>query len=64
MGPTDHKIKYSSLSHVFIGNKFFKKAPKGIFLKRLCENEVYLGVSSVHSGACGALQAGHKMKWL
>lgn len=33
-------------------------------LKCLGESEAYMALSNVHSGACGAHQAGHKMKWL
>jgi hypothetical protein len=47
-----------------MGNELFKKTPEGILLKCLGENKAYLALSSVHSGACGAHQAGHKMKWL
>ena len=60
----ERKIKYRSLSYVLIGNKLFKKTPEGILIKCFGENEAYLALSSVHSGACGAHQAGHKMKQL
>ena len=59
---TEKKIKYRALSYVQIGNELFKKTPEGILLKCLGENEAYLALSSVHSGACGEHQAGHKMK--
>ncbi|XP_050896875.1 uncharacterized protein LOC127103676 [Lathyrus oleraceus] len=61
---TERKTKYRALSYVLIGNELFKKTPEGILLKCLGESEAYLALSSVHSGACGAHQAGHKMKWL
>ncbi|XP_050914866.1 uncharacterized protein LOC127129785 [Lathyrus oleraceus] len=61
---TKRKTKYRALSYVLIGNELFKKTPEGILLKCLGESEAYLALSSVHSGACGAHQAGHKMKWL
>ncbi|XP_050920123.1 uncharacterized protein LOC127137740 [Lathyrus oleraceus] len=61
---TERKNKYKALSYVLMGNELFKKTPEEILLKCLGENEAYLALSSVHSGACGAYQAGHKMKWL
>ncbi|XP_050916283.1 uncharacterized protein LOC127131400 [Lathyrus oleraceus] len=61
---TERKTKYKALSYVLMGNELFKKTPKGILLKCLGENKAYLALSSVHSGACGAHQEGHKMKWL
>ncbi|XP_050908624.1 uncharacterized protein LOC127122310 [Lathyrus oleraceus] len=61
---TERKTKYMALSYILIGNELFKKTPEGILLKCLGESEAYLALSSVHSGACGAHQAGHKMKWL
>lgn len=61
-GWTDQKVKYNSLSYVIIGNKLFKKMLKGIFIKCLSEDETYLVVSNIHSGACGAHQVGHKMR--
>ncbi|XP_058741134.1 uncharacterized protein LOC131613485 [Vicia villosa] len=61
---TDRKTKYRALSYILTGNELFKKTPEGILLKCLGENEAYLELSSVHSGTCGAYQAGHKMKWL
>ena len=61
---TDRKVRYRALSYFLMGNELFKKSPEGILLKCLGENEAYLALSSVHSGACGAHQAGHKMKWL
>jgi len=42
----------------------FKKTSEGVLLKCINENEAYLVVSRVHSGACGSHQAGNKMKWL
>jgi len=42
----------------------FKKTTEGILLKCINENEAYLAVYGVHSGAYGSHQAGHKMKWL
>src|ERR1044072_2902608 len=47
-----------------MGNELFKKSPDGVLLKCISDTEVYLAISAVHSGACGAHQAGHKMKWL
>ncbi|XP_050894658.1 uncharacterized protein LOC127101322 [Lathyrus oleraceus] len=61
---TERKTKYRALSYVLIGNELFKKTLEGILLKCLGENEACLALSSVHSGACGAHQAGHKMKLL
>ena len=63
-GSTDRKIKYKALSYVIMGNELFKKSHDGILLKYLSDNEAYVAISEVHSGACGAHQAGHKMKWL
>ncbi|XP_058758982.1 uncharacterized protein LOC131632216 [Vicia villosa] len=63
-GSTDIKIKYRALSFVLIENELFKKTAEGILLKCLRESEAYIVVSSVHSGACGAHQAEHKMKWI
>jgi hypothetical protein len=63
-GITDRKVKYKALSYTIIGNELFKKTAEGVLLKCLSENEAYLAVSNVHSGSCGAHQAGHKMKWL
>ena len=37
---------------------------RGGLLKCLGEIEAYLALANAHSGACGAHQAGHKMKWL
>ncbi|XP_050914625.1 uncharacterized protein LOC127129499 [Lathyrus oleraceus] len=48
---TKRKTKYRALSYVLMGNELFKKTPEGILLKCLGENEVYLALSSVHSGA-------------
>jgi hypothetical protein len=64
VGITDRKIKYKALSYTIIGNELFKKTPEGILLKCLSEDEAFLAISNVHSGSCGAHQAGHKMKWL
>ncbi|XP_050888903.1 uncharacterized protein LOC127094076 [Lathyrus oleraceus] len=61
---TDQKTRYRALSYVLLGSKLFKKSPEGILLKCLSESEVYFALSTVHSGACGAHQVGHKMKWL
>ncbi|WJX26318.1 hypothetical protein P8452_15256 [Trifolium repens] len=63
-GITDRKVKYKVLSYTIIGNELFKKTPEGILLKCLSENEAFLAITNVHSGSCGAHQAGHKMKWL
>ncbi|XP_050915567.1 uncharacterized protein LOC127130640 [Lathyrus oleraceus] len=61
---TDRKIKYRALSYIHLGKKLLKKIPEGILLKCLGNKEAYLTISEVHSGACGAHQVGHKMKWL
>jgi len=53
-----------ALSYVIIGNELFKKTAEGVLLKCLNENEAYVAIPSVHSGACGSHQASHKMKWL
>ena len=63
-GSTDRKIKYRALSFVLIEDELFKKTVEGVLLKCLAEIEAYIEVSNVHSGACGAHQDGHKMKWL
>jgi hypothetical protein len=63
-GITDRKVKYRALSYTIIGNELFKKTPEGVLLKCLSETEAYLAIANVHSGSCGAHQAGHKMKWL
>ncbi|XP_058788284.1 uncharacterized protein LOC131662499 [Vicia villosa] len=62
-GSTDRKIKYKALSFVLLENELFKKTSEGVLLKCLGDSEAYLAVSNVHSGACGAHQVGHKMKW-
>ncbi|XP_050889417.1 uncharacterized protein LOC127094654 [Lathyrus oleraceus] len=64
VGNTDRKIKYRALSYVLLGNELLKKTPEGVLLKCLGSTKAYLAISKVHSGACGAHQAGHKMKWL
>ncbi|XP_058767999.1 uncharacterized protein LOC131641716 [Vicia villosa] len=61
---TERKIKYRALSYFLMGNELFKKTPEGILLKCLGETKAYLALSSVHSGTCGAHQAGHKVKRL
>ncbi|XP_045798024.1 uncharacterized protein LOC123892265 [Trifolium pratense] len=63
-GITERKVKYRALSYTIMGNELFKKTPEGVLLKCLSENEAYVAISNAHSGACGAHQAGHKMKWL
>ncbi|CAJ2630140.1 unnamed protein product [Trifolium pratense] len=63
-GTADRKVKYRALNYTIMGNELFKKTPEGVLLKCLNENEAYVAVSNAHSGACGAHQAGHKMKWL
>jgi hypothetical protein len=60
----ERKVKYRALSYVLFGNELFKKTAEGVLLKCLGEDEAYIALSNVHSGACGAHQAGHKMKWL
>lgn len=60
----DRKTRHRALSYVLLGSELFKKSPKGILLKCLSESEAYFSLSTVHSGACGARQVGHKMKWL
>ncbi|XP_058774557.1 uncharacterized protein LOC131648845 [Vicia villosa] len=47
-----------------MGNELFKKTVEGVLLKYVGESGAYVSVSSVHSGSCGAHQAGHKMRWL
>ncbi|XP_050876735.1 uncharacterized protein LOC127080459 [Lathyrus oleraceus] len=64
VGSTVRKTKYRALSYVWPGNEFLKKTPEGLLLKCLGDTEAYLAIYKVHSGACGAHQAGHKMKWL
>ena len=64
MGSTDRKIKYKALSYIIMGNELFKKSPDGILLRCLSDSEAYVAISETHSGACGAHQAGHKMKWI
>ncbi|XP_045810889.1 uncharacterized protein LOC123905327 [Trifolium pratense] len=63
-GITERKVKYRALSYTIMGNELFKKTPEGVLLKCLSENEAYVVISNAHSGACGAHQACHKMKWL
>lgn len=58
------KVRYCALSYILMGNELFKKIPERVLLKCLSESEAYLALSSVYSGACGAHQVGHKMKWL
>ena len=60
----DRNTKYRALSYLLMGNELFKKTQEGVLLKYLVESEAYLALSEVHNGACGAHQAGHKMKWL
>ncbi|XP_050895650.1 uncharacterized protein LOC127102313 [Lathyrus oleraceus] len=60
----ERKVIYHSLSYTLMGNELFKKTPEGVLLKCLGDFEVYLALSNVHSGACGAHQVCHKMKWL
>ncbi|PNY14157.1 retrotransposon protein putative unclassified [Trifolium pratense] len=64
IGSTPRNIKYKASNYVIIGNELFKKTLEGVLLKCLSENEAYLAISDVHSGACGSHQSGHKMKWL
>jgi len=61
VGTVSRKTKYRALSYVIAGNELFKKTVEGVMLKRLNENEAFVAISSVHSGACGSHQAGHKM---
>ncbi|XP_050890638.1 uncharacterized protein LOC127096059 [Lathyrus oleraceus] len=61
---TDQKTRYRASSYVLLGTKLFKKSSEVIFLKCLSDSEVYFALSTVDSGACGAHQVGHKMKWL
>ncbi|XP_050908946.1 uncharacterized protein LOC127122691 [Lathyrus oleraceus] len=63
-GGTDRKTKYRALSYVWSGNKLLKKTSEEVLLKFLGDTEAYLAIYEVHSGACGAHQAGHKMKSL
>ncbi|CAJ2651686.1 uncharacterized protein LOC123895391 [Trifolium pratense] len=62
VGITERKVKYRALSYTIIENELYKKTPEGVLLKCLNENEAYVAISNVHSGTCGAHQAGHKMK--
>lgn len=64
VGNTNRKTKYRALGYVRLGNKLLKKTPEGILLKCLENTEAYLAIYEVHNGACGAHQAGYKMKWL
>lgn len=64
MASADRKTWYRALSYVLVGLELCKKSHEGVLLKCLSELEAYLALSTVHSGACGAHQAGHKMKWL
>lgn len=64
VGTTDLKVKHRELSYTIMGNKLFHKTSKGILLKFLSENEVYLEIFYVHDGSCGAHQEGHKIKWI
>ncbi|XP_050876091.1 uncharacterized protein LOC127079763 [Lathyrus oleraceus] len=64
VGSTNRKIKYRAFSYVLVNDELFKKIVEGVLLKCLGESEAYVAVSSTHSGACGAHQAGLKMKWL
>jgi hypothetical protein len=57
-------VEYRSLNYTIIGNELFKKTSESVLLKCLGEAEAYFAISNVHSGSCGAHQAGHKMKWL
>ena len=61
---TDRKTRYRALSYFLLGMELFKKTPEGVFLQYLSESEAYLALSTIHSGACGAHQVDHKMKWL
>ena len=63
-GTVSQKTIYSALSYVIIGNELFKKTDEGVLFKCINENEAYLAVSGVRSGACCSHQAGSKMKWL
>lgn len=64
MAFADRKTRYRALSYFLLGIELFKKTHEGVLLKFLSESEAYLALSTVHSGACGAHQVGHKMKWL
>ena len=64
VGNMDRKIKYRALSYVCMGKELFKKTSKAVLLKCLGDTEAYLAIVEFHRGACGAHQAGHKMKWL
>ena len=64
VGDADRKVKYRALSYVCMGSELFKKTPEGVLFKFLGYTEAYLAMVKVHSGACGAHQADHKMKWL
>ena len=64
VGGTDRKTKYRALSYVLSGNELLKKTPEGVLLKCLGDTKAYLAIYEVHSGACGAHQTCHKIKWL
>lgn len=64
VGNTDRKIEYRALSYVRLGNELLKKTLEGVLLKCLGDTKAYLAMSEVHSGTCGAHQAGHKTEWL
>lgn len=49
---------------MWAGNELLKRTPEGVLLKCLGDTEAYLAIYEVHSGAHGAHQVGHKMKWL
>jgi len=63
-GTASRKTKYRALSYVIVGNELFQKTAEGMLLRCLNENEAFIAISSVHSGACGSHQPGHKMKWM
>lgn len=64
VGTTCRKVKYRALSYMIVGDELFKKTSEEVLLKCLGETEAYLTVSNTHNEACGAHQAGHKMKWM
>lgn len=43
-------------------NELFKNTPKGVLIKCLSEAEVYMDLSNVHGGACGAHHVGQRLK--
>lgn len=62
-GMRGQNTKYRALSYIIVGNELFKKTPKGVLLICLSETKAYLAIYDIHTRACDAHRAGHKMKW-